>query len=78
MSKFKGSFLAFDEQGRESKLNVFVELISAATMRDPRRVVEGQKFLLTEDGKFVNRLDKGRYQIACTGELLQSDDESAP
>ena len=37
-----------------------------------------QTSIKTEAGNLVNRVDKGLYEVAATGEKLSSDDPSAP
>jgi hypothetical protein len=40
--------------------------------------IEGLKQIETEDGHSVNRLERGRYEIVVTGQILTSDDPAAP
>jgi hypothetical protein len=40
--------------------------------------IEGIKSLRTADGQRLNRIDKGKYQVVVTGEILESDDPTAP
>ncbi len=40
--------------------------------------IEGISSLKTECGLAVNRIEKGSYQIVQTGELLKSNDPTAP
>lgn len=73
-----GSFRAVSENGTEHMVHVFVEILDASSHDDPDGELEGLKTLPTADGHFVNRLEKGRYQIVETGEILLSSDENAP
>ena len=74
-----GSFDAYDEHGAAYTLDVYVDIIAAGTLVDPnaeRRSL--QPSILTGRGQPVNRLEKGRYQVVVTGEILVSDDPDAP
>jgi hypothetical protein len=70
--RLKCSFPARDGQGKTRSLDVFVE--DAGTRGNPKAEVERLRILRTREGQHVNRLDKGRYQIVETGEILTSDD----
>jgi hypothetical protein len=74
----KGSFVAKDNQGRMYRLTLWVDIQDAGTMRDPHAELEGLTSITTESGQHVNRIDKGKYQIVATGQILTSDDPNAP
>jgi len=73
-----GSFIAVGEDGSERKLHIFTQIIDAGTLDNPDAELEGLKELRTDDGKAVNRLEKGKYQVVVTGETLRSDSPNAP
>jgi hypothetical protein len=75
--RLKCSFPARDGQGRTRSLDVFVEVQDARTHGKPKAEVEGLSILKTREGQHVNRLEKGKYQIVETGEILTSDDPLA-
>jgi len=72
------SFVAVGEGGAEWTIHIFTEIVDAGTFADPNAELEGLKQLRTENGDAVNRLEKGKYQIAVTGETLTSEDPNAP
>ncbi len=78
MKKQTGSFTAKAEDGTDHVLHIFTTILDAGTRGDPGAELEGLKELRTEDGQAVNRLDKGKYQIDGTDEILVSDDPDAP
>jgi len=77
-TEHRGSFTAVDEEGHEHTIHIYVDVVDAATMGDPNAEIEGLKSLKTEDGGNVNRLEKGKYQIVQTGQILTSGDPAAP
>lgn len=78
MKEHTGSFLAYHKDGRCVNLNIYTDMINAGTFDNPKAVIPGLKEIKTDDGLSVNRLDKGKYQIVITGEVLTSDDPNAP
>lgn len=77
MSRWKeytGSFIAHDEEGNEVTIEVFTEFHE--DVRGNR--LEGLKEFRLRNGEYVNRIQKGKYQVVQTGELLYSDDDDAP
>lgn len=77
-TKQTGSFLAQDADGLDVKIVVLTEYLvtksaSGEKLRTPRCV-----HLRTADGCHVYRLERGRYQIVDTGELLNTDDPAEP
>lgn len=78
MLKQKGEFVAYTKAGKPVNLRVFVEIISFGTPDNPNAIVEGaEKKLITVGGQTVIRLEKGRYQIVGTEEILTSEDPLA-
>ncbi|HEX3356391.1 MAG TPA: hypothetical protein VHS31_05355 [Tepidisphaeraceae bacterium] len=75
--RHKQSFNATDDQGHSHKLHVFVDIIDASTRDDPHAEEEGLKSIRTGDGSAVNYLEKGKYQIVSTGQMLSSNDPNA-
>jgi hypothetical protein len=62
-------FVATDADGRRYQVDVFTEFVEG---------VPARRTLTTRDGQHLNRLDKGRYEIAATKLELTSDDPTAP
>ena len=73
-----GSFVAVSEDGAERTIHIFTDILDARTFNDPHAELPGLRQLRTERGDAVNRLDKGKYQIVVTGEILRSEDPDAP
>ena len=71
------SFKAIAEDGTRHIIEVYVTVLDAGTLENPHGTVDGLKTLRTRNGQSVNRLDKGRYQIVSTREILTSDDPEA-
>jgi len=76
--KHTGSFRAVDEEGNEHTLDIWTTMIETPTRGDPDARIEGLKELRTEDGLAVNRMEKGKYQVVQTGQILRSQDREAP
>jgi hypothetical protein len=53
-------------------------MIDVSDFDNPNAEIEGLKQIQTDDGKHVNRLEQGRYQIVATGQTLRSTDPNAP
>ena len=73
-----GQFIATDENGRRYTIVIFTNVVKAGTLENPSMEVEGMEELKTFEGMAVNRLEKGKYQIAQTGIIIQSDSPDAP
>ena len=71
-----GSFKAKDANGNVVTINIHTDFITSKSQG--RLVTPGAQSLTTDDGYSVNRLDKGKYEIVATGEVLASDDPTAP
>lgn len=78
MRKLKQTFEVKSRSGQRRKLNLYVDLINAASMDDRTATIEGLKTLETAEGDPVNYVSKGHYQLAHTGEVLKSLDPLAP
>ncbi len=72
------SFPVKDEEGYVHTLEEHVEIHDETCMDGKPREREGIREITTRDGEPVNRIKKGKYQIAATGETLTSDDPQAP
>ena len=75
---YVGSFRCQKDDGQEVVIDIYQDIIDAATRDQPTAEIGGPKSLRTQDGLTVNRLEKGRYEIVQTGEVLTSDDPNAP
>jgi hypothetical protein len=73
-----GSFVAVGEDGTEQTIHIYTHIIDAGTRANPYAELQGLKELRTEDGGAVNRIEKGKYQVVQTDEILTSDDPNAP
>jgi hypothetical protein len=58
-----GSFKAIDDQGKEYKIVEYTDFIDAATLADNPPPVQGQRALKTSDGRSVNQVAEGVYEI---------------
>jgi hypothetical protein len=76
--RYQSSFDAVDDAGNRCPLHVYADFIDAGTRSNPKAQLEGLKQIRTGSGGAVNRLDKGRYKVLLTGQVLSSDDPRAP
>jgi hypothetical protein len=72
-----GSIRAIDDAGQPRTLHLYTEYAEADD-GGSHLEIPVQLFIKTEDGEHVNRLDKGSYEVAATGEKLRSNDPKAP
>lgn len=63
--------------GQEHIVDVYEEVLDAATFEEPSAEVRGLTIFRTR-GNLVIPLGKGCYRIAATGEILTSEDPNAP
>ena len=81
MTNHEGSFQATDNNGNEYTIHMFRDRIDTTTMRSGVRTLAPAALgeLKTEDGRHVNRIDKGSYEIVDFSMIpLTSDDPKAP
>lgn len=78
MQRHDATFAAHDEDGHLHTLHVYIDILDASTFGNPNTEVEGLRSISTDSGDPVNRLDKGRYQVVTTGQILTSADSAAP
>ena len=78
MKRRTGTFMVDGNDGRSYTIYIYTDFINAGTLDDPRAEIEGLKELRTSDGKAVNRLSKGEYQVVQTGVILRSSESDAP
>ncbi len=71
------SFLAVNASGRQFEIHQFQDMILTQTRGGTLRT-PGVSDLQLDDGRFVNQISKGNYEIAESGEQLSSDDPDAP
>jgi hypothetical protein len=71
------SFLAEDASGRKERLDVFIDIHDAASIDDPNSEIQGLKQIQTSAGEPVSRLERGKYQIVQSGQILTSHDPEA-
>jgi hypothetical protein len=74
----KGSFTAVDEEGQRHIIHIYVDIIDAASFDGPNAEIERRKTLRTEQGGSVDYLEKGKYKIVQTGQILTSNEAAAP
>jgi hypothetical protein len=73
------SFEADDEQGIARTLHVWVDIIAVPNSAVAIGAeVRGGTSIMTDDGQSVNALEKGKYQVVGTDEILRSNDPDAP
>jgi hypothetical protein len=70
-------FQARDDNGTPFTIIEFTEFIEASS-RAGTETVPGMKSLKTTSGHSVNRVDKGKFQVAVLGLALHSDDAETP
>ena len=72
-------FEARSENGAVHTLHVYEDIIAVPhAIAASDAAVPGLPSFATADDQPVWRLDKGKYQVAATGEILNSDDPDAP
>ena len=78
MQRCTGSHSAEGNDGRSYTVGVWTNFTSSGLLDDPAPEVADFRTLCTSDGRNLNYIQKGRYQIVATGFVLQSDDPDAP
>lgn len=81
MSKLFGSFVARDNDGNEYTIGIYRDMIDTTTMHGPRGMESPSSLatLKTEDGRCVNRISQGSYEIVGRPMIpLTSTDPVAP
>jgi hypothetical protein len=79
-TKHAYSFAAVNKQGDLYTLDVFKKTIDVGNPVAPHAEYtqdDSMATIMTRDGQHVNRQEKGKYQIAATGEILRSTDPKA-
>lgn len=75
-TRHQSSFTAEGSDGRIYTVDVFVDILDASSHGNPFAEVEGLKSLRTRNGRTVNYIEKGKYEIV-GGPTLTSDDPNA-
>jgi len=78
MQRCTGSYSAVGNDGRSYTVRVWHNFTSSGPLDDPVPEAADFRTLCTSDGRNLNYIEKGRYQIVATGVVLQSDDPDAP
>lgn len=80
MQKREGSFVARDAEGNEYTIYIYCAQIDVTTGHSPHReYADGMRELRTEDGRAVNRIARGTYEIVGPVAVrVSSDDPAAP
>ena len=78
MQRCTGSHSAEGNDGRPYTVGVWTNFTSSRHLDDPKAEVAGFRSLCTSDGRYLNYIEKGQYQIVVTGVVLHSDDPDAP
>jgi hypothetical protein len=73
-----GSYSTEADDGRAYAVEAWANFTSPGRSNNPTPEVAGFRTLCTSDGRNLNYIQKGRYQIAATGVVLQYDDPDAP
>ena len=85
--KIKQSFSVVDQHGTRYTVQLFVDEMESTKLGGSPEKVEGLKLLRLTDGRRVDWMAKGKYQIVSLGpiftsndpgEILTSDDPNAP
>ena len=69
-------FMAYTEDGKPEHLSVMTRFATGRSSQGSYKTAAG-KDIFTDSGLSVNRLAKGKYQIADSGVLLFSDSPDA-
>jgi hypothetical protein len=72
-----GSFPAVSQSGDVRTIHVYQEFIISKSLNAPPEETPSWREFITEDGKRVNYLEKGKYQLVATREILTSTDPNA-
>jgi len=72
------TFTATSEAGTEYTIRVRIPRVSTASRGGPHAARAGRPAFHTSDGRSVNRLEKGVYQVVTTGVVLRSSSPDAP
>lgn len=72
-----GTFRAIDDAGKEYVIHIMTEFIDTSTLSGNSET-EGVKNFVLDDGRNVNRVEQGRYEVVQTGQILTSDAPNAP
>ena len=71
-----GTFTARDSEGALMALSILQEFPDAGTMNKPEAARPGAKFIMTMDGRRVDKIGARKYRVM--GGVLTSDDPAAP
>jgi hypothetical protein len=71
-----GTFTARDSEGSLMALAVLQEFPDAGTMPNPQAELPGAKYIMTMDGRRVDKIGARKYRVM--GGVLTSDDPAAP
>ena len=69
--KHLDSFKAIDENGNETTINIYQEIVSVATKDNPSATRGGMKSAITEDDDPCNRIDDDTFQVVVTGQIFR-------
>ena len=72
------SYSAVGIDGRSYTVRVWHNFTSSGPLDDPVPEAADFRTLCTSDGRNLNYIEKGQYQIVVTGVVLHSDDPDAP
>ena len=77
-TRLVASFTARDAQGRVFTLSCYQQYFDAGKCDDPTAERRGALYILTPDGRRVEKLGTRKYRILGSRDLLTSDDVNAP
>ena len=73
------SFWAYGEDGRRVGITGYPQYADMSTRdSETHETAENMSVYRTDEGLTVNVVEKGKYQVVQTGEILRSDDPNAP
>ncbi len=76
-TRHTGTFVAVSEAGQTHTLHLWRDYIRVDSFAKPTEEKAGLYTIRTDDGDHVNWLEKGKYQVVTTGEILHSHDPNA-
>lgn len=72
------TFEARNTQGHPVTLCIYQEYVDAGTQGDPNAERKGRQYILTPDGRHVDKVGTRKYRVMGTTDLLSSEDAGAP
>ncbi len=77
MLRHMGAFTARGSDGHQYTVNIYIDYIRVGPLGESAEV-EGVRHLRLPDGRRVDRIRQGEYEVAGAGLILHSDAADAP